>query len=121
MFHKHLIDDGLPNLEDSRFEEPELPDNASSSSVVRSPPEKLEKRKGQLTFLSEARLILTLSFAQANCMQELTLLAELTQKVKISSEVRAYLHNIVVFMRLHRAVAGGISALATRHFNMLSQ
>ena len=32
--------------------------------------------------------------------------------MKISSEVRAYLHNIIVFMRLHRAVAGGISALA---------
>lgn len=42
-------------------------------------------------------------------------------KVKISSDVRAYLHNIVVFMRLHRAVAGGISALATRHFNTLAQ
>lgn len=40
---------------------------------------------------------------------------------KISSEVRAYLHNIVVFMRLHRAVAGGISAMATRHFNTLAQ
>jgi hypothetical protein len=41
--------------------------------------------------------------------------------VKISSEVRAYLHNIIVFMRLHRAVAGGISAMATRHFNTLAQ
>jgi hypothetical protein len=41
--------------------------------------------------------------------------------VKISSEVRAYLHNIVIFMRLHRAVAGGISAMATRHFNTLAQ
>jgi len=54
-------------------------------------------------------------------IQDLTELTELTAKVKIGSEVRAYLHNIVVFMRLHRAVAGGISAMATRHFNTLSQ
>ncbi|CAE7023050.1 hypothetical protein PTNB73_02275 [Pyrenophora teres f. teres] len=47
-------------------------------------------------------------------------LTKLTSEVRISSEVRAYLHNIVVFMRLHRAVAGGISALATRHFNTLA-
>lgn len=39
----------------------------------------------------------------------------------MSSEVRAYLHNIIVFMRLHRAVAGGVSALATRHFSTLAQ
>ena len=48
-------------------------------------------------------------------------LAALRSEVKISSEVRAYLHNVVVFLRLHRAVAGGISALATRHFTTLVQ
>jgi hypothetical protein len=58
---------------------------------------------------------------QVDMYQEINRLTTLTAEVKISSEVRAYLHNIVVFMRLHRAVAGGISAMATRHFNMLSQ
>lgn len=57
----------------------------------------------------------------ADQIQDLTELTALMAEVKMSSEVRAYLHNIVVFMRLHRAVAGGISALATRHFNTLSQ
>lgn len=42
-----------------------------------------------------------------------------TATVRVSPEVRAYLHNIVVFMRMHRAVAGGISAIATRHLNQL--
>ncbi|KAI9874108.1 MAG: hypothetical protein M1823_007761, partial [Watsoniomyces obsoletus] len=51
---------------------------------------------------------------------DLTELTARMAKVKISSDVRAYLHNIVVFMRLHRAVGGGISALATRHFNTLA-
>lgn len=51
--------------------------------------------------------------------KDLAQLTKLTASVRISSEVRAYLHNIVVFMRLHRAVAGGISAMATRHFNTL--
>jgi hypothetical protein len=81
-------------------------DDASTSSVVRSSPYMLEKRTGS-----------SLIFSQ----EEITKLTSLTAEVKISSELRAYLHNIVVFMRLHRAVAGGISALATRHFNMLAQ
>jgi hypothetical protein len=54
-------------------------------------------------------------------MQDLKLLSKRVADVKISSEVRAYLHNIIVFMRLHRAVAGGISAMATRHFSILAQ
>jgi hypothetical protein len=53
--------------------------------------------------------------------QDLKLLSKRVADVKISSEVRAYLHNIIVFMRLHRAVAGGISAMATRHFSILAQ
>lgn len=54
-------------------------------------------------------------------LQEIMKLTALTAEVRISSDVRAYLHNIVVFMRLHRAVRGGISAMATRHFDALSQ
>lgn len=56
----------------------------------------------------------------ADYEKDLTVFNTRMADVKISSEVRAYLHNIAVFMRLHRAVAGGISALATRHFNTLA-
>jgi hypothetical protein len=36
-------------------------------------------------------------------------------------EVKQYQQNIVAFLRLHRAVAGGISAAATRHFDKLAK
>ena len=34
-------------------------------------------------------------------------------------EVKQYQQNIVAFLRLHRAVAGGITAAATKHFDKL--
>ena len=34
-------------------------------------------------------------------------------------EVKRYLQNVVTFLRLHRAVAGGISASATKYFDKL--
>jgi hypothetical protein len=41
--------------------------------------------------------------------------------VFVSAEVARYLQNIVVFLRLNRAVAGGISAKATHHFLLLAK
>ncbi|KAF1934916.1 hypothetical protein EJ02DRAFT_362647 [Clathrospora elynae] len=103
--HKHQAEDGLPNLEELQEKEPASDDDVSTSSVVHTLPYAHAKQKPQIVlFLPE----------------DLTHLTSLTTEVKISSEVRAYLHNIVVFMRLHRAVAGGISALATKHFNTLA-
>ncbi|KAK4696517.1 hypothetical protein P7C71_g1412, partial [Lecanoromycetidae sp. Uapishka_2] len=46
-------------------------------------------------------------------------LSELGEQATISAEVKAYLHNIVTFLRMHRAVGGGISPRATQHFNIL--
>ncbi|KAF2826055.1 hypothetical protein CC86DRAFT_394819 [Ophiobolus disseminans] len=103
--HKHQDDDGLPNLEDLNAKELPSDDDASTSSVVHTPPFAHAKAKSQAIWFSS---------------EDLALLTSRMADVKISSEVRAYLHNIVVFMRLHRAVAGGISALATRHFNTLA-
>lgn len=103
--HKHQVDDGLPNLGEIQENRPISDDGASMSSVVHTSPFKAVKQKPQMAlFLPE----------------DVAKLTEMTSEVKISSEVRAYLHNIVVFMRLHRAVAGGISAMATRHFNTLA-
>lgn len=53
------------------------------------------------------------------CRQEISSLTKRIPHIRFSSEVRAYLQNIVVFMRLHRAVAGGVSPQATRHFELL--
>ncbi|KAI8932240.1 hypothetical protein NX059_011119 [Plenodomus lindquistii] len=102
--HKHQAQDGLPNLEELQDQQLVSEDDASTSSVV---------RKSSYTVYSKPHTILFTA-------EDLVRLAKLTREVKMSSEVRAYLHNIVVFMRLHRAVAGGISAMATRHFNTLS-
>jgi hypothetical protein len=96
-------------------------DGASTASVVRSPPLGVEKRDGTIAFPPEVLIALYCIGPTSDHSQDLAELVELTAQVKISSEVRSYLHNIVVFMRLHRAVAGGVSALATRHFNTLSQ
>ncbi|KAF2873499.1 hypothetical protein BDV95DRAFT_517307 [Massariosphaeria phaeospora] len=102
--HKHQDVHGLPNLEELESKDLVSEDDASTSSVVRSPPAQAEKRgNSSLTFSEE----------------DLKTLTSLTAQVMVNSEVRAYLHNIVVFMRLHRAVAGGISAMGTRHFNTL--
>ncbi|KAH5423342.1 hypothetical protein HBI23_198890 [Parastagonospora nodorum] len=103
--HRHQDEDALPNLEDLAAEEMVQPDNASTSSVVHTPPFVQAKRLPQIALFSN---------------EDLLQLTSRMVDVKISSEVRAYLHNIVVFMRLHRAVAGGISAMATKHFNTLA-
>ncbi|KAF1970649.1 hypothetical protein BU23DRAFT_581979 [Bimuria novae-zelandiae CBS 107.79] len=102
--HKHQLEDGLPNLEELQRKGRIYEDDASTSSVVRSHPETYEHRDGPVVFSAA----------------DLAELSDLVAKVRISTEVRAYLHNIVVFMRLHRAVGGGISAMATRHFSLLS-
>ena len=47
------------------------------------------------------------------------MLVELSQKVTVTAEIKAYLHNVVTFLRLHRAVGGGISPRATQHFEIL--
>ncbi|KAH9877688.1 hypothetical protein J1614_002905 [Plenodomus biglobosus] len=102
--HRHHAQDGLPNLEELQDQRLFSEDNASTSSVV---------RKSTYSAASKVQSVLFTP-------EDLAHLAKLTTSVRISSEVRAYLHNIVVFMRLHRAVAGGISAMATRHFNTLA-
>lgn len=43
------------------------------------------------------------------------------EKVSLTPEVSAYIQNVVVALRLHRYVAGGISALATRHLRTVAK
>jgi hypothetical protein len=45
--HKHQVEDGFPNLEELQEKEGIYEDDASASSVVRSPP---EKREGSVIF-----------------------------------------------------------------------
>lgn len=39
----------------------------------------------------------------------------------MTGEVAGYLYNVVVFMRLHRYIAGGVTALATRQLRNNAQ
>lgn len=50
---------------------------------------------------------------------DLLRLAGLRQKVSISAEVEEYMHNVVTFLRLHRAVSGGVTPRATKAMGLL--
>lgn len=44
-----------------------------------------------------------------------------TENVTIIAETRAYLQNLVVFLRMNRAVQRGVSPVATTHLELLSK
>lgn len=46
-------------------------------------------------------------------------MANLSSNATISVDVMSYLHNIVTFLRLHRAVAEGVTPRATQYFKLL--
>lgn len=46
---------------------------------------------------------------------------QLSQSTRLSAEVRRYLQDIVVFLRLERGVAGGVSPSATSQFELLTK
>lgn len=41
--------------------------------------------------------------------------------VRTSAEIRRYTHDIVTFLRMNRAVAGGVSAIASRQLVLLTR
>lgn len=119
--HIFISHNHLSNLdeddEDEPRQAPSISDNASESSVIHSPP--ITPGIGSPSHRSSLRCanptngpIITPS--------NITSLITATSSVRLDSEVRSYLHNISIFLRMHRAVAGGISALATRHLLSLS-
>ncbi len=99
--HSHNRDDGFPNLEEaSDWIET---DQASLSSVVH--------RSATQTTKSDAPSLLY--------ADEIRLLADASNKVNVTAEIIAYIYNIIAFLRLHRAVAGGISPNATQMLKIL--
>ncbi|KAK3680042.1 hypothetical protein LTR78_000419 [Recurvomyces mirabilis] len=52
---------------------------------------------------------------------ELRTLQEQTVNVRLTGEVDAYLHNIVIFLRQSRYVNGGVTAAATRHLRAVAK
>ncbi|EKD19578.1 hypothetical protein MBM_02815 [Drepanopeziza brunnea f. sp. 'multigermtubi' MB_m1] len=97
--HFHDPEDGLPNLEDM------YDDGDSISSVVKKSP----------TPENEGSLWPTIS---AIDIEHLSTLAEVAT---VSVEVKRYQQDIISFLRIHRAVAGGISATSSKHLDKLAK
>ncbi|KAL8694460.1 MAG: hypothetical protein Q9218_000872 [Villophora microphyllina] len=100
-FHCHHLDDGFVNLETaSEWIED---DQSSSSSVIRKSvvqsPEGGTRRAFQET--------------------DIRYLIEKSRRVKVTAEIKCYLQNIVTFLRVHRAVDGGITPRATKSFDTM--
>lgn len=54
-----------------------------------------------------------------NYNQAIETITHLSEHATVAAEVKTYLQNIVVFLRMHRAVDSGISPRATKHFDQL--
>ncbi|OQE31385.1 hypothetical protein PENSTE_c001G06529 [Penicillium steckii] len=97
--HFHVPEDGYKHVEENDW----LSDGQlSASSVVHSP--KLVKKKRTVVDATQ-----------------IDRLREASEIVTTSAEVVRYIQDIVVFLRLSRAVAGGISAKANKQFARFAQ
>jgi hypothetical protein len=96
--HFHDPEDGFPNLEDLED------DGESISSVV---------RKKAIDDQIEAAADPIFSGA------DIGILGRRSATVTVTLEVYQYMHNIIAYLRMHRAVDNGISAVATKHFEKL--
>ncbi|KAL7795435.1 hypothetical protein V8C37DRAFT_374502 [Trichoderma ceciliae] len=99
--HWHNPDDGYVNLDESDGRTDADDKTASTESVV--------KKASNDTTPSTA-LISDIEISQ---------LAKLSQEVQIDVDILRYQMNVVSFLRMHRAVAGGITPAATKHLHQL--
>ncbi|OBT87919.1 hypothetical protein VE02_02643 [Pseudogymnoascus sp. 03VT05] len=95
-FHNH--EDGYPNIDEQES------DAESISSVVRKSDSFIEP-----------------SLNPVFTTTDIVALQRSSDDVSMSMEVNGYIMNIIAFLRLHRAVSGGISPLATSHFTKLTR
>jgi hypothetical protein len=112
--HFHDPEDGFPNLEDI------YDDGSSISSVVKKSPIQ-EPDTLDATISAAVRHVPIFCPTHADQSQDIDHLTELSHHTTVSVEVKQYQQNIISFLRLHRAVAGGISAPATKHFDKLTR
>ncbi|KAH8812060.1 hypothetical protein F5884DRAFT_784265 [Xylogone sp. PMI_703] len=95
--HFHDPEDGFPNIDEADS------DTESSSSVVKK---------------SYTKDMLSLP---AISPEDIDQLIHLSERIIFSIEVKQYMINIISFLRLHRAVGGGITPAATQHFEKLAK
>ncbi|KAI9750707.1 MAG: hypothetical protein M4579_006355 [Chaenotheca gracillima] len=99
--HYHDASDGFGNVEDSAQSTDE--DSDSTSSIIKASYTKK-------TFLETAPLF---------SLKDIESLRNKAQEAVIAVEIRRYIHSVIVFLRMHRAVDDGVSAQATLHFDLL--
>ncbi|KAJ2906629.1 hypothetical protein MKZ38_000884 [Zalerion maritima] len=120
--HWHDSDDGFMNLEaewDSKGKGKDAVPSSSSSdddtasfeSVVRTKRGSYSDAGGGRDGGHDGEPLFT--------EHDISTLANLSQDVSVDVDVIRYQMNLVSFLRLHRAVAGGISPTATKHFGQL--
>ena len=115
MSHYHDSQDGFANLEEgSEWVED---DRASLSSVVHKSAVKGSTRDPLVS--SKVRFYLAFYSSSLMIVQDIETLMDLRDAAVISPEIVRYLQNVVTFLRIHRAVDGGISPAATKHFKLL--
>ncbi|PVH89702.1 hypothetical protein DL98DRAFT_401530 [Cadophora sp. DSE1049] len=100
--HFHDPEDGFPNLEDM------YDDGNSISSVVKKNP--IPDVEG--SFVDCRTLII---------LQDVEHLTSLANDAVVSIEVKRYQQDIISFLRVHRAVAGGVSAASSKHLDKLGK
>lgn len=119
--HYHHPEDGFPNLEEIDVAA-HSDDQYSSSSVVRTTyPRHRAAYGGSKRFEIEVGLPIPADGINLILKQEIDKVRHLSQSTTISAEVRRYLQDIVVFLRLERGVAGGVSPYATSQFELLTK
>lgn len=107
--HHHPPDEGFPEEVEQGFEE-EQSDADSFASVIRkatpAPP------------LGNSRFPL---FGKDALIPEpvIDTIKAMANDVAVGIEIKRYMQDLIVFLRMHRAVSGGISARATKDFEEL--
>ncbi|EKJ73274.1 hypothetical protein NXS19_008721 [Fusarium pseudograminearum] len=96
----HNPEDGFVNLDEA--DAGNDADTASTGSVVKRGP-------GEGTTSTPPLIVET----------DISYLGSLSKEAQVDIEVTRYQMNIVSFLRMHRAVAGGMSPTATKHFGQL--
>ncbi|KAL2368861.1 hypothetical protein BDBG_08311 [Blastomyces gilchristii SLH14081] len=104
MSYYHDPQNGFMNLEESSewFSD----DQGSISSVIRKTNLPLPKEFDEPYLIRE---------------EHIKTLRQLSDNVTLSADMINYLQNIIVFLRMNRGVASGVTATSTRHFQLLTR
>ena len=123
MSHYHPPSDGFPNLGESNGDTESDADSTSSvvrkSPMIEFPP---KDETGDPRFSDEVPLTTlhsNLKNQSTDCKQEIDGLVAQRQEVTISIDVKRYIQDVVVFLRMHRAMGGGMTTQSTRHMDLL--